>query len=1059
MPRFNFKTKVTLFFPLAITVALAALLFLIYSFFQNYIKETISSQQYQTVSVLTEDIDRRMAACQETLVAVARKINRQMLADPKLALTYLQHQDEHLLSFNNGMFLFDQQGKMVAELPLGLQRTGKDYSFRDYFKQTVSGRKPIISDPYVSSQSHQHPAIMFTAPIFDKDGSLMAVLGGSVDLTASSFLGQLADIKIGKTGYLFLFSSDRLMVLHPDKKRIMKKDIPAGVNRLLDKAIEGFEGTGETINSRGLPYLSSFKHLKTKNWILGANFPVSEAYEAVNKIRNVFLLVLPIFSFVLFWFMRSYLNRTTAPIIKLTRHVEELPAKIGEERIFRIDGDDEIAVLGQAFNELVRDNDHQRNNLETDLDRYERAEAQLQSQNAYLQALHETTLGLVCRLDVAGLLQTIVTRAGALLGTDHCYVYLKNAAGTEMEMAFQSGIYDQLQHITIKPGQGVAGRIWNTGELFHINDYSRWEGRLPDPERDLLKGMAGVPLKSGDEVVGVLGVAFLEEGVLLSDEQLDVLVQFGELASIALENARLNDESRRELAERKKAEASLRRLSVAVEQSPVSIVITDTNGTIEYVNQHFSTLTGYSQEEIIGQTPRILKTGETSAEEYKELWDTILSGGEWHGEFHNRKKNGDLYWEHAHISPIRDSAGRITHFVGLKEDVTERKHLEGQLRHSQKMDAIGQLAGGIANDFNNILTAIIGYSSIMQLKLPDGRVLKNSADQIAATAERGARLTQGLLAFSRTQTTNPVAVDLNEILHRVHQLLPQLISKDINLEIAPSSQTLSVMVDSMQIEQVLMNLATNARDALPNGGSITINADVASIDSDFVLAMGFGQPGEYARLTFTDTGEGMDEETVKHIFEPFYTTKGGGTGTGLGLAIVYGIIKKHHGYITCQSEVGAGTTFQIYLPFMAGATAVAEKSENESVLPDRRVDLVLVAEDDDAARALEKEILEEFGYSVLEAKDGQQALEIFKRNSDRIDLIILDVIMPKMKGREVYDAIRKIDPSMKFLFCSGYSNEVVIGQGDLEKGMNYLAKPFTPKEMLMKIREVLDNGH
>ncbi len=468
---------------------------------------------------------------------------------------------------------------------------------------------------------------------------------------------------------------------------------------------------------------------------------------------------------------------------------ENLPTKSGDERIFRIDGDDEIAVLGQVFNELVRDNDHQRNNLETDLERYERAEAQLQSQNAYLQALHETTLGLVTRLDVASLLQTIVTRAGALVGTDHCYVYLKNTAGTEMEMAFQSGIYDQLQHFTIKPGQGVAGRIWNTGELFHINDYSSWEGRLPDPERDLLKGMAGVPLKSGDEVVGVLGVAFLEEGVLLSDEQLDVLVQFGELASIALENARLNDESRRELAERKKAEASLRRLSVAVEQSPVSIVITDTNGTIEYVNQHFSNLTGYSLEEIIGLNPRILKTGETSAEEYRELWDTILSGGEWRGEFHNRKKNGDLYWEHAHISPIRDSAGHITHFVGLKEDVTERKHLEGQLRHSQKMEAIGQLAGGIANDFNNILTAIIGYSSIMQLKLPDGRVLKNSADQIAATAERGARLTQGLLAFSRTQTTNPVAVDLNEILQRVHQLLPQLISKDINLEITPSSRT------------------------------------------------------------------------------------------------------------------------------------------------------------------------------------------------------------------------------------------------------------------------------
>jgi PAS domain S-box-containing protein len=1059
MPRLTLKTKLTLFFPMVTTAALAALLFLIWSILQIHTKEMISIQQFQTVSILADDIDRRVEALQETLSVIAGRIPRSMIDDPKRALAYLQEHDEHLYNFDNGLFLFDSNGRIVAELPLGLQRVGKDFSFRDYFKETVATRHSCISDPYISSQDHHPPALMFTAPVFDENGSLIAVLGGSIDLTKSPFLGWLENVRFGNSGYMFLFNSDRLMMLHPDKNRIMQKDIPPGANKLLDKAIEGFDGTSETVNSRGLHALSSFKHLKTKNWILGANYPLAEAYASANKIRTVFLIVLPIFSLALFWLMRRYLNRVTDPIIKLTRHVEDLHLKSGTERIFISGDDDDIAVLGQAFNELVRESDLHRSELENDLDRYERADAQLHQQNQYLQALHETTLGLISRSDVAGLLQAIVTRAGTLLGTEHCYVYLKNTDGTEMEMVFQSGIYNHLVHYPILRGQGIAGRIWSTGKLFHIGDYSSWEGRLPDPDRDVLKAMAGVPLKSGEETVGVLGVAFVDEGIILNDEQLELLVHFGELASLALENARLNDESKRELAERIKAEGNLRKLSVAVEQSPVSIVITDTDGTIEYVNQHFTELTGYSPEEAIGLNPRILKTGETGIEEYRRLWKTILAGDEWRGEFHNRKKDGDLYWEQAYISPIRDNSGRITHFIAIKEDITERKQLESQLRHSQKMEAIGQLAGGIAHDFNNILTAIIGYSSIMQLKLPEDSPLKKSAEQISATAERGATLTQGLLAFSRKQATNPVIIDLNELLNRVHQLLLRLISEDINLEIITSPKALPVMADSVQIEQVLMNLATNARDALKNGGSIVITAEAVSVDSDFLLARGFGLHGEYALLTFTDNGEGMDAEVVKHIFEPFYTTKELGKGTGLGLSIVYGIIKKHGGYINCQSTIGVGTSFEVYLPLLDGSMSVDEKISQESDLPEKGVDIILLAEDDDDARALVKEILEEFGYSVMEARDGQEAVEIFKNNSDKLDLMILDVIMPKLKGREVYDAVMAIDPKMKILFCSGYSKELVITQGGLLQEMNYLAKPFTPKELLMKIREVLDDGH
>jgi len=463
-----------------------------------------------------------------------------------------------------------------------------------------------------------------------------------------------------------------------------------------------------------------------------------------------------------------------------------------------------------------------------------------------------------------------------------------------------------------------------------------------------------------------------------------------------------------------------------MEQAPGSVFIMDSQMNFEYVNPHFTRLTGYSFEEAVGQNPNILKTGETSKEEYKQLWETILAGGEWRGEFHNRKKDGDLYWEQALIAPIRDNSYAITHFIAIKEDITERKQLEGQLRQAQKMDAIGQLAGGIAHDFNNILTAIVGYASIMQLKLPGDSPLKRHAEQIVATSERGSSLTKGLLAFSRKQGSNPGVVDLNEIINRVHQLLLRLISEDIHLEINLEHKVLPVLVDSGQIEQVLMNLSTNARDAMPHGGSVVITTETVTLDSDFIIARGFGQPGRYVLLTFADSGDGMDADVVKHIFEPFYTTKDLGRGTGLGLSIIYGIIKEHKGYIVCHSTIGLGTIFQIYLPLLDSAPAAGLEKVEEKSADVQGKSCILLAEDNETTRMFGREILEEFGYFVVEAVDGEEALEKFREQAGRISLVILDVIMPKMNGREVYDEIQRVDPGMPMLFCSGHTKNLML---------------------------------
>lgn len=1167
MKPLSLKTKATLLFPLAVTLVLAAILFGTHFLLQTYIKNSISNQQYQVLTILADAIDRTIADHHHTLTLISSRINRTLLADPQKALAYLQEQSEHLHAFDNGLFLFDAQGRMIAELPLELQRSGKDFSYREYFKHTLSTRKPFLSDPYVSSKKHHPAAIMFTAPVLDQDGAVMGVLGGSIDLTNFAFIEKLSRIKLSKGAYLYLFNKERMLISHPDPSRVMKQDVPPGKNRLFDRAIDGFDGTGETITSRGMHTLSSFKHLTTKDWILAANYPISEAYAPIYKLRVSFALLLPLLSLATFFFSRYFLRKFVYPVVTLTKHIEDFNQGGINSLPVPADGYDEIATLAQSFNSLINEielkknelahrekkfrlffnnssdaifviamdgliieanqeacqrygfrydelvgmpvtefdtpeqaphvqeridkitadghytftTEHRRNNaaplkvevsasliefessrailaVARDLTERDRASGLLHRQNEYLMALHETTLGLISRLDVTNLLQAIVSRAGQLVGTEHCFLYLKNSSGSAMDMVFQSGIYDSLIHHPILPGQGIAGRVWLTGEAIHVDDYCHWEGRLPDPDRDVLHAMAGVPLKNGNEVVGVLGLAFIDEKLLFDAEQLALLNQFGELASLALDNARLYDAAQRELAERTKAEEQLRKLSHVVEQSPVSIVITDLQGTIEYANQHFIELTGYSLEELQGKNPRVLKTGTTSQEEYKALWDTIQSGHEWRGEFQNIKKNGDLYWELALIAPIRDSNGDITHYMAIKEDITERKRMENQLRHSQKMEAIGQLAGGIAHDFNNILTAIIGYTTILQMKIPEDSPLKPTTDQVLASAERGSALTQGLLAFSRKEANNPNRIDFNGVLQRVEKLLVRLIGEDIHLSVQPYAQPLLILADSMQMEQVLMNLATNARDAMPDGGDLTITTEPVELDAHFIASHGFGKTGRYVLMTVSDTGHGMDTETVKHIFEPFYTTKATGKGTGLGLSIVYGIIKKHTGFITCHSLEGIGTVFHIYLPLTEGGEAeeIAPHSAPVSFQPGSET--ILLAEDDAPTRELAKELLEEFGYRVIEARDGKQASELFHKMANEIRLVILDALMPKMKGMDVYRVIRERDSDVRVIICSGYTADIMEGSECSDPHLHFIAKPFMPKELLMKIREVLEDA-
>jgi len=416
------------------------------------------------------------------------------------------------------------------------------------------------------------------------------------------------------------------------------------------------------------------------------------------------------------------------------------------------------------------------------------------------------------------------------------------------------------------------------------------------------------------------------------------------------------------------------------------------------------------------------------------------------------RKDGAIVY--ADISSVPITIDGAVCNAGFFRDITEHKILQAQLLQAQKMEAVGLLAGGIAHDFNNILTAVIGYGTLLQMKMNEGDPLKHNADQIIAAADRAAHLTQSLLSFSRKQIINPKPVDLNQIIKAVEKFLARIIGEDIELKTVVEEEELIVMADSGQVEQLLLNLATNARDAMPEGGLLTISTLRLEMDVDFIKAHGYGKPGPYALISFEDTGIGMNKNVQEKIFEPFFTTKEVGKGTGLGLSIVYGIVKQHNGYINLYSEPGKGTTFRLYFPITQSAVEKAEPRENE--MPRGGAETILVGEDDPVVRKLTRMILEQSGYTVIEAVDGEEAVEKFTGNRDKIRLLLLDIVMPKKNGRAVAEEIKKMGAEVRVLYTSGYTANVINQKGLLEEGFEIITKPFAPRDLLKKVREELD---
>jgi two-component system cell cycle sensor histidine kinase/response regulator CckA len=594
---------------------------------------------------------------------------------------------------------------------------------------------------------------------------------------------------------------------------------------------------------------------------------------------------------------------------------------------------------------------------------------------------------------------------------------------------------------------GPTGQAVRTGVYTVVNDFLNAPMAAPWHEAAARVGVgacASFPIRQAGRVAAALTLYASARGTF-TPEIVATLAEMTPSLSFALDRFAREEE-------RKHDEIELRLRDRAINALSQGVVLTDARALddpICFASPSFERLVGYTHDEVVGRNCRFLQGAGTDPEAIAELHRAVAAGSDCTVELLNYRKDGTPFWNNVSVSPVRDDSGEITHFVGVQTDVTERRELEQQLLHAQKLEAIGTLAGGIAHDFNNMLLVIRGYSSLLARRLPDGD-LQDAAHRIDAAVERAAGFTRKLLAFSRQQVLWPEVTDLNALVSDTLGLLEHMLGSDVELVVELADDLPALVIDRSQVEQALLNLVTNARDAMPTGGVLTVRTDAVDLGESYAAMFEGASPGLHVLLQVSDTGAGMDEETQNHAFDPFFTTKD--DGTGLGLSIVYGLAKQSGGHVRLHSEVGVGTTLKLYLP----ATGDAVPASATKTAPTRLDgnETVLVVEDDEEARALLAAAFTEHGYRVLEAGDGAEALDAVRRA--RIDVLVTDVVLPGTDGCTLATQLAAERPDLRVVYTSGHVTDVASSEDLRGPRARFVAKPYLAEDVLHAVRQLLD---
>ena len=729
------------------------------------------------------------------------------------------------------------------------------------------------------------------------------------------------------------------------------------------------------------------------------------------------------------------------------RRYERLQAGLARENALRFQAEQALERLSLKSLELERS----KNELEREIAERRGAELALIQRQRQLSLLSLANQRLNSVLDTGAVLKTLLHFAVALTGASGGSAGLVRESGIHISELLKDGAFLPVSHSFCRE-EGATGRVLSSQEVVIDNVCGCVHPFFPGS--DVLGSLIAVPVASSSgELLGCFEVYGGAAGCSFDAADAALLQGLASGAAVALENARMLSER---LEAKKATVAASSLLSATIESTLDGIMAVDPHGEISACNRRFAEMWGIADE--------ALASGDSNT-----LLISLL--GQVLDPVRFFEKVTELYWqpelESYDLVELTDGrcferfskpqfiAGRAAGRVWTFHDITELKKLETQLLHAQKMEAIGTLAGGIAHDFNNIMTAIIGYTSLLQSELNPAPPYSGFLEKINNASNRAVALIQNLLAYSRKDPVQAGKLECNAMVRELIGFLERLIGADIELVMNLSDKPQGVLADQGQIEQVLVNLATNARDAMPEGGKLSIEVSCVELSADFVKAYDAVKPGPHVRITVSDTGAGIDEATRQRIFEPFFTTKEVGKGTGLGLSISYGIVKQHGGFLSVASEKGRGTAFSVHLPQVEPAAPQLLTAEVARLVPSGK-ETVLLLEDNDAVRSLLSQVMSAKGYRVIEAVDGEDGVEKFRRHQDEIDLVILDVIMPKKNGGDAYDEIRALKEDVRAIFISGYTGDIIDRQRVCEGGANFLMKPILPNKLLTLAREVLD---
>jgi len=1009
-----------------------ALIFFIFGILGYQWQKSLGQRQLQISRTIALTVEAFLDSAQRVLNSAAKVAAE---VQPETTAIVLKATRESY-SFFDTIYLVDDRGRIKLIVPHNPRYLGVDLSRQPYYRKTLAHKGVFTSRPFTSLGTG-HPTV-FLARTLSHGGMVVGELSlGALQRAVSQ------SMEVGRESTVFVAGASGTLIAHSDTK-LVQEQANLGNLPIVQK---GLQEDVSTIYLSGNEFILGGAHpLKQLGWVVVTQQSLLSALRPLLDTAGPALAVSLVLWLALLWSLRTrFRKQVLGPISRLASTAEIISAGSLDETA-PVEAGNEIGALAEAFNSMTG--------------QLKRRIAMENMVAGISRRFMEMELGLS-----GAAFEEALGEIGRFMAADRCYLFTYASERDTISAAHEwcaeevEGHKGELQGLPAGSFSWFMSRIREAGKvaIFRTKDL----GEEAAAEKALwqsfgIRSLLCVGIHRGQELRGLVGVDAVAADRHWQPEEMRLLSLAAELFNMALDRQRAEEALRR-------AEEDYRGI---FENSAEGIFQSSLEGRYLRVNPALARIYGFdSPKQLIESTQDIGREIYADPAQRLELLRQVKERGQVLGfEFEALRKDGRRAYVSVDIRAVRDQEGRITFLEGMVQDITDRRlaekareELEAQLRHAQKMEAVGTLAGGIAHDFNNLLTAIMGYGELAQLEASTGGDISTHLAQIVKAAERARDLVKQLLTFSRRSETALKPSDLNQLVAQSIKMLEHTIPKMVEIKVKLSGNLKPILADSTQLEQIIMNLASNASDAMPDGGRLTFETSAAYLGPEFCSEHPGMIPGHYVLLTASDTGQGIDQETLGKVFDPFFTTKDIGKGTGLGLSTVYGIVQEHGGHVSCKSVPGKGTTFLIYLPVLL--TKPAEMADQGTPQPTIAGghETILLVDDESNIRGLAREILEGVGYNVVSAVSGEEALELFREAAGRVDLVVLDLGMPGMGGHKCLRELLLIDPALKVLIASGYSSEGSVKDTLQDGAVGYLAKPFKRNDLLLRVRNALDD--